>query len=162
MLVLGGAAGQPVKGYLTGGATAVLMGWRASTIDVDVRFEPESDEILRAIPKLKEDLHLNVELASPLDFIPVAPDWQQRSEFIAVHGNVSFFHFDVYAQLLAKVERGHDQDVADIDEMFRRGLVDPNKLAGYFEIIAPSLYRYPALDEAVFRESVEKVVRGHR
>ena len=31
--------------YVTGGATAVLEGWRGSTIDVDVRFEPESDAL---------------------------------------------------------------------------------------------------------------------
>ncbi len=52
--------------YLTGGATAVLEGWRPSTVDVDVRFEPDSDEPLRRIAELKEKLELNVELASPL------------------------------------------------------------------------------------------------
>ena len=40
--------------YLTGGATAVLEGWRPSTVDVDVRFEPESEEPLRLIAELKE------------------------------------------------------------------------------------------------------------
>jgi hypothetical protein len=31
---------------------------------------PESDELLRAIPKLKETLNINVELASPDQFMP--------------------------------------------------------------------------------------------
>jgi hypothetical protein len=35
--------------YLTGGATAVIEGWRASTVDVDLRLEPEDDELLRRI-----------------------------------------------------------------------------------------------------------------
>lgn len=35
--------------YLTGGATAVLQGWRHSTVDVDVRVEPDSDEVMRRI-----------------------------------------------------------------------------------------------------------------
>lgn len=56
--------------YLTGGATAVLEGWRPSTVDVDVRFEPDSDVALRQIASLKERLQVNVELASPLDFLP--------------------------------------------------------------------------------------------
>ncbi|HEX7244742.1 MAG TPA: hypothetical protein VF245_04150 [Solirubrobacterales bacterium] len=64
--------------YLTGGATAVLEGWRDSTIDIDVRFEPDSDSALQEIKKLKERLGVNVELASPLDFIPPLPDWQSR------------------------------------------------------------------------------------
>ena len=54
--------------YLTGGSTAVLEGWRESTIDVDLRFEPEADELLRALPALKESLGVNIELASPTDF----------------------------------------------------------------------------------------------
>jgi hypothetical protein len=41
---------------VTGGATAVLEGWRASTVEVDIRFEPESDPLLHALPKIKEEL----------------------------------------------------------------------------------------------------------
>ena len=59
--------------YLVGGSTAVLLGWRSATIDVDLKIVPESDEILRALPRLKEQLHINVELASPDDFIPALP-----------------------------------------------------------------------------------------
>ena len=59
-----------VRIYLLGGATAVLEAWRNSTIDVDLRFEPESDELLRAIPASKESLGVNIELASPPDFVP--------------------------------------------------------------------------------------------
>ena len=50
--------------YLTGGATAVLEGWRQSTVDVDVRFEPDSDVALRQLATLKEKLSVNVELPS--------------------------------------------------------------------------------------------------
>jgi hypothetical protein len=38
--------------YFTGGATAVLSGWRPSTIDVDLKLVPEQDALLRAIPRL--------------------------------------------------------------------------------------------------------------
>lgn len=48
--------------YLTGGATAVMEGWRASTIDVDLRLEPESDDLLRRLAALKDKLDVNVEL----------------------------------------------------------------------------------------------------
>jgi hypothetical protein len=30
-----------VRVYLTGGSTAVIEGWRETTIDVDLRFEPD-------------------------------------------------------------------------------------------------------------------------
>jgi hypothetical protein len=53
---LGRVARRPARVYLTGGATAVLEGWRASTIDVDLKLVPDDDELLRAIVDLKERL----------------------------------------------------------------------------------------------------------
>jgi hypothetical protein len=73
MRALGRAAQIEGRVYLTGGATAVLHGRRASTIDVDIKVLPDQDELLRELPRLKEQLNLNVELASPSDFIPVPP-----------------------------------------------------------------------------------------
>jgi len=40
--------------YLTGGASAVLLDWRASTVDVDITIIPDDDRVLRVIPELKE------------------------------------------------------------------------------------------------------------
>ncbi|HET7046603.1 MAG TPA: hypothetical protein VFI37_17285, partial [Gaiellaceae bacterium] len=58
--------------YLVGGATAVLEGWRESTVDIDVALaDPATaDELLRALPAIKDELEVNVELASPADFVP--------------------------------------------------------------------------------------------
>jgi hypothetical protein len=156
MQELGAEASGEARVYITGGATAVLLGWRPSTIDVDIRLVPDRDELFRAIPSLKERLAINVELASPEDFIPVRPEWEAHSPFIAREGRVSFHHFDLYAQALAKIERGHAQDIADVEEMLRRELVDAGALVRYFESIEPRLYRYPALDPASFRRAVMK------
>jgi hypothetical protein len=70
------------------------MGWRASTIDVDLRFEPELDELFRAIPEIKEKFKINVELAAPSDFIPPLPGWRDRSPFIGREGKASFYNYD--------------------------------------------------------------------
>lgn len=158
MRALGEEARAESRVYFTGGATAVLQGWRPSTIDVDIKMVPESDELFRAIPALKERLHLNVELASPADFIPVRPDWEARSPFVAREGRLSYHHFDLCAQVLAKIERGHAQDLGDVGEFLQRGLVGRQELVRYFEDVAPQLYRYPALDPAAFRARVEKIV----
>lgn len=158
MRALGAASPADARVYFTGGATAVLHGWRDSTIDVDIRIVPEHDALFRAIPQLKEQLQLNVELASPDHFIPVKDGWEDRSPFVAREGPVSFHHFDLYAQALSKVERGHTQDVADVREMFRRGLVEREALRAYFAEIEPRLYRYPALDPATFRQAVADAI----
>ena len=56
---LGRHAGAGDRVYLTGGATAVLVGWRESTRDVDVRLEGDEDRLLRAIAVLKDRLDVN-------------------------------------------------------------------------------------------------------
>ncbi len=141
--------------YFTGGATAVLIGWRDSTIAVDLTLVPDQDALLRAIPQLKETLQLNVELASPADFIPVPAGWEERSPFIDRVGRLSYHHFDFYGQALAKLERGHAQDLADVREMRRRGLIAAPQALEYFRAIEPELYRYPAIDPPTFRRAVE-------
>lgn len=157
MRALGESGRENARVYLTGGATAVLHGWRGSTIDIDMKIVPDRDDLLRAIPLLKERLQLNVELASPLDFIPVRPNWEDRSPFIKRAGTVDFHHFDLCAQALSKIERGHIQDQDDVAELLRRELVTRFELLAYFDAIEPLLYRYPALDPASFRRRVEKV-----
>lgn len=152
---LGRSAREPGRLYLTGGATAVLLGWRPSTIDVDLKLVPERDELLRAIAHLKDELGINVELAAPSDFIPALPGWEQRSLFVEQDGMLIVFHYDPYAQALAKIERGHAQDVADVQEMLRRALVEPGELRRLFERIEPEMYRYPALDPGSFRQALE-------
>ena len=155
MEALGKAADHDGRAYFTGGATAVLLGWRDSTIDVDLKFVPEQDAVLRAIPELKERLRINIELASPADFIPVPAGWEERSPFVAQVGRLGYYHFDLYAQALAKVERGHRQDLADVHEMLQRELIVRARARAYFERTEPDLYRYPAIHPPTFRRAVE-------
>src|SRR5713226_2552717 len=96
MKALAAAARTPSRVFLVGGTTSVLLGWRTSTIDLDLKIIPESDEILRSLPALKERLHLNIELASPDDFIPALPGWQERSRFIQQERKLAFYHYDFY------------------------------------------------------------------
>lgn len=160
MQALGAEADAEARVYFTGGATAVLCGWRSSTIAVDMKIVPDRDRMYRALPALKERLEINIELAAPDDFIPVKEGWEDRSPFIRREGRVSFHHFDLDAQALAKVERGHSQDLSDVSEMVARALIDPAGVLAYFEAIEPKLYRYPAIDAATFRRSVLETFGG--
>jgi hypothetical protein len=160
MRELGGEAEKDLRLYFTGGATAVLIGWRASTLDVDVKVDPESDRIFRAFPRLKEKLEINIELAAPDQFIPELPGWQERSVFIAREGRLSFYHYDFYAQALSKIQRGHSQDRGDVRQMLERDLIDRQELRRRFEQIEPELYRFPAIEPATFRRALEEALQG--
>jgi hypothetical protein len=160
MAALGREAGRETRVYFTGGASAVLLGWRASTLDADIEIVPDSDALLRALPRLKEELQMNVELASPAHFVPELPGWADRSPFIRREGQVSFHHYDFYAQALSKIERGHAQDQADVQQMLTRGLVEPGRLGELFAAVEPQLYRYPAIDPTRLRRAVEAATRS--
>lgn len=154
---LGKTVAPETRMYLTGGATAVLEGWRESTVDVDVRFEPDSDSALVRISELKEKLSVNVELASPLDFLPALDGWQDRSRFRFREGNLEVFDFDPYSQALSKLERGFELDLEDVANMVKSEQVEPRKLLELFEGIESELFRFPAIDPGRLRASVESL-----
>jgi hypothetical protein len=70
-------------------------------------------------------------------------------------GKLSFHHFDPVAQALSKVERGHDQDIRDVQEMIAAGLVNPAEALIQFKAIEPELFRFPAIDPDSFHKAVD-------
>lgn len=151
---LGAAVSSEGRIYFTGGVSAVLMGWREQTIDIDLKAEPEPRGFFECLPRLKEDLNINIELASPDLFVPALPGWQERSRFIAHHARLDFYHYDFYGQALAKVERDHARDRHDVKCMIKEGLVIPERLRDLYDAIEERLIRYPAIDPVLLRKRV--------
>lgn len=162
LLELGRLARGPGKVYLTGGACALLFGWRESTIDLDLRLDPEPKGVFEGIRDLKRKMDVNIELASPSDFIPELPGWRDRSVFIGAYGKVSFYHYDFYAQALSKIERGHDRDLHDVRKMLADGLIDLSRLLPLFAEIEANIIRYPSLDEDAFKQRIVDFVEGEQ
>jgi hypothetical protein len=160
MEALGRRARGTGRVYLVGGATAVLHGWRRTTVDIDLKMDPEPAGAFEAIAALKDELDVNVELAAPDQFIPPLPNWQTRSVFIARHGDVEFLHYDPVSQAMAKLERGHARDIDDVRAMVDRGLVAHGEFLDRFEEIRPGLARYPAVDADAFEKKVRAFVEA--
>lgn len=160
------AVGKRVAGegsiYLAGGATAVLHGWRPMTIDVDLKPDPEPRGFFEALATLKNELDINVELASPDQFIPAIPGWRERSLFIGQFGAIKFFHYDPYGQALSKLHRGHKRDLHDVRSMLKDGMIQTGRLREFFARIEPQLIRYPAIDPATFQAVVQKFCDENR
>lgn len=144
--------------YLAGGASAVIVGWRDITVDVDLKLDPEPAQAFETIAKAKDALDINVELAAPDDFIPPLPDWRERSKFITRRGTTDFLHYDFYGQALAKIARGYGPDRIDVEAMHRLELIEPDRLLELFEAIEPDLQRYPAIDPLRFRGKVRGAI----
>lgn len=162
MRALGAGVTQPSRIFLVGGASAVLLGWRDSTIDIDLKAIPDPDELLRRLSELKESLQINIELAAPDNFIPALPGWQDRSRFIQQEGKLTFLHYDFYAQALAKIERNLERDLQDAREMVKKGLIEPKRVLDFFSKVEGDIPKYPALDARSFRNKVELFVSEQR
>jgi hypothetical protein len=157
---LAAAARSPGNVYFTGGTTALLLGFRDQTIDIDLKFDPEPIGVFEAIAVLKNRLDLNVELASPGDFIPVAHDWRTQSQHIVHIGLLDFFHFDFSMQALSKIERGLAQDLSDATRLVSGKQVTVQELKRRFAQIEPELLRYPAIDPGQFRVKLDRFLDG--
>jgi hypothetical protein len=155
---LGRAATSPGRVYLAGGSTALLLDIRMQTIDIDIKLDPEPLGVFEAIAKLKEELAINVELASPDDFLPAVPGWQERSEFITRSGPVEFFHYDFYGQALSKILRGHTTDLADAKALVDLGKVEISLLQSYLAEIKPLLIRYPSINIEAYEQRLKRFV----
>lgn len=156
------ALGREARGsgciYFTGGASALLIGWRSSTVDIDIRLDPEPPGIFQAIAKLKQELDINIELASPQDFLPQLPGWRDRSIFIGREGEISFYHYDFTAQALSKLSRGYNRDLDDVVAMYEQKLFTLEKLRDCFNAIESELIRFPALDPDLLRNKIEQFI----
>jgi hypothetical protein len=157
MKALGESVLKEGRVYLTGGASALLYGWREMTIDVDLKADPEPEGFFEAIAILKDRLDINIELASPDMFIPVLPGWEKRSLFINRFGRIDYYHYDFYSQALAKIERSHVRDLLDVESMFRYALIEKQKLWDCFLEIEGLLIRYPSIEPQAYRKRVGKI-----
>lgn len=158
MSVLGRSARSGGNIYFTGGATALMLDIREQTIDVDIKLDPEPQGCFEAIKGLKEKLDINVELASPDDFVPCPKDWRERSIYIDQVREVKFYHFDLYSQTLAKLERGHSQDLFDVNQYVQKNLIEPATLKKMFDQVQHQLIRYPAINPEDFERKIAEFV----
>jgi hypothetical protein len=145
--------------YLVGGGTAVEAGWRDASVDADLWSDRE--EIFRDIQHIKERLNVNIELARPEHFVPPLRGSADRHVFVERVRSVSFYHYDPYAQILAKIVRGFRRDVEDAHRFLESGMVDPEKLrALVHEIPDEAFARYPSLSPGELRGAVEDFLRS--
>jgi len=137
---LGRLFSRPGRVYLVGGTTLVYEGLREQTLDIDITFDIADEDHSRfvtAVRELKESLSLNIEEASPAEFIPLPVGYKERSEFVGRYGQLDVFHFDLYSTALSKIERGTQNDFEDILSLLKSGRLKIEQLTSYFEEILP-------------------------
>ena len=140
--------------YLVGGGTAVYLGWRRSSVDVDLC--ADQDVVFRDIQQIKERLNINIEFARREDFVPPLDGTYERHVFIEKVGPITFYHYDPYAQLLSKVVRGFQRDLEDARNFVSSGTVNPEQFRELVAGIPDASYaRYPSLSRAGVERAVD-------
>ncbi len=133
---------RPGKVYLVGGTTLVFEGWRRQSLDIDIAFEVSPHDhaaFVQAVRQIKDELGVNVEQASPGDFIPLPAGYAERSRFIGHYGQLEVFHFDLYSTALSKIARGTAEDFADVLTLVECGQIEMEKLQTCFDEILPRM-----------------------
>lgn len=162
---LGKRFGAPAKVYLVGGTTLVFEQLREQTLDIDVVLEVaprDHGNLVRAIRDLKDELSVNVEEASPGDFIPLPPGHGGRHRFIERFGRIDVFHFDLYSTALSKIERGRTQDLEDVLALLRAGRIEWDRLNEHFEAILPKMGELSLKQDPVEFERNFRALAGMR
>ena len=98
-----------------------------------------------------------VELASRLDFLPVAEGWEERSLLVGRGAAAHVPPLRPDGKALTRLERADSQDLEDVTAMLDGRLVDRARLLAYRDAIEPLLYRFPALDPASLRRRADTV-----
>lgn len=117
-----------IRIYLVGGTVVVDFGLRKATVDIDYAVRADDAEAIaefeRLVPELKNSLDVNVEPASPEDFMPVRRGAIEKSRYVRTCGTVDVYYYDAVSTVLAKVARGSQRDLADVETFVESGLVN--------------------------------------
>ncbi len=149
--------------YLVGGAALVHMGVRTGTtqdIDIEIRATDE-DEMAEAIRRLKDSMGVNVEFASPADFIPVPTQWEMSAKYVGRYGSIDVFYFDFYSIALSKIERGSSSDIHDVQLLVQHAIIELQKLDDAYNEVLPRVGKRPynRLDPQKFAERYTAIRR---
>jgi hypothetical protein len=143
-LIQVGRTRQPGRLYLTGGAALVHRGIRpGQTLDIDIQITVDPANLTAQIAQLKQQLNMNIEFASPGDFIPLPAQWEARSQFIKRYDQVDVFYFDWYSIALSKMQRANRQDVVDVQLLVRQRCVDVTELDLLYQDVLDKIGRPP-------------------
>ncbi len=145
---LGRSFHKPGHLYLAGGAALVHMGLRpGSTLDIDVVIETTNeDEMVTAIRRIVEQLQINVEFASPGDFIPLPSQWMTQARFVGRYGSVDVFYFDFYSLALSKIARGNDRDLIDVKLLVQQKIITLEGLDAAYSEVLPRMGKRPYIN----------------
>lgn len=114
-------------------------------------------DLIVAIQQLIQRMQINVEFASPADFMPLPSQWEMHAKYVGRYGLVDVFYFDFYSTALSKIARGNSRDIADVRLPVQQGIINLQELdAAYPEVLAQlGQGRYPRITPQRFFRALQ-------
>jgi len=142
--------------YLVGGAALIHAGVRPGvTLDIDIHVGSENEgDLIVGIQRLIQQMQINIEFASPQDFIPLPAQWEAHAQYVGRYGQIDVFYFDFYSIALSKIERGTTRDIEDVRLLIQQQRIRLDELdTAYQEVFAQlGKGRYPKITPERFAE----------
>jgi hypothetical protein len=151
------AAEYPGRAFLSGDGSVSLLGLFDVDGPIGIKFVPDQPDLHLALPQIEASVEITVQIASPIDQVPVPSDWEERSQAIHQLGVLSFLHFDLVSQALVKASLRDTASFRTAQKMIAAGLVTPDTLQSQFTAIEDALPRFPELDATAFRQRVDRL-----
>ena len=107
-------------------------------MDIDIEISGENEgEMIEAIRQLIQQMNINIEFASPRDFMPLPKHWLTQSQYVGRYGAIDVFYFDFYSIALSKMQRGSTLDINDVKLLLQQRIITLEGLdAAYLEVFA--------------------------
>jgi hypothetical protein len=161
--VLGRRLHRPVRFYLVGGSIFVDLGLRGTTVDLDYVVQSDEqdaiEEFERLVPRLKNELKINLKPASPADFLPLPDDVLAHSRYVRSFGNVHVYYFDLASTVISKVARGAERDLGDVEAMVRAGEVSWTEVQARWQQVRGSKRGWIRYDPVTIEARLEMMRR---
>ncbi len=140
---------KPGRLYLVGGAALVHAGVRSGfTQDIAIQVgEVNEGDLIIGIQRLTQQMQINIEFASPKDFIPLPLQWETHAQYVGRYGQIEVFYFDFYSIALSKIERGTTRDIEDVKLLVQQQRIALDELDGAYQEVLAQLGkgRYPKI-----------------
>jgi hypothetical protein len=104
------------------------------------------DEMVTAIRRIVDQAQINVEFASPEDFIPIPAQWMAQARYVGRYGLVDVFYFDFYSLALSKIARGTDRDLIDVKLLIQQKVITLEGLDAACNEVLPRMGKRPYIN----------------
>lgn len=106
----------------------------------------DEDEMITAIRRIVEQMQINVEFASPGDFIPIPTQWVAQAKYIGRYGSIEAFYFDFYSLALSKIARGSDRDLINVKLLVQQKVITLEGLDATYKEVLPRMGKRPYIN----------------